>query len=53
MSPEDEARIVTAAVAVLDGLEQLDDARQRLLEALTPVMREWKQAEIEEGGGES
>jgi len=40
-------RLADAFLEVLDAVEQLDEARDRALDALGPILAEWKQ------GGES
>ena len=40
-------RLADAFIEVLDAVEQLDEARDRALDALGPILAEWKQ------GGES
>jgi len=39
-------RLADAFIEVLDAVEQLDEARDRALDALAPILAEWKQ-----GGG--
>jgi len=40
-------RLADAFIEVLDAVEQLDEARDRALDVLAPILAEWKQ------GGES
>ena len=40
-------RLADAFIEVLDAVEQLDEARDRALDALAPILAEWKP------GGES